>query len=189
MNERLAVCKLEIPGTTAAEEQGAAEAAAIKPWTRSLRYLMVVEQLRGDLDRARRLLAEAEAEAAGHYGLDESDVEALRAMALAAELQQADSDSDYKLAPRGSRQPLLQRAQLVLACLASPDEGRLAKSGSDGRTKPEALAPRVNISRILRVHKASPAASRPGDCADPCPLRGHLRRPTPLSVAAASLRA
>jgi hypothetical protein len=94
---RLAVCKLEVPGTTAAEERGAAEAAAIEPWTRSLRYLTVVEQLRGDLDRARRLLAEAEA--SGHYGLDESDAETLRAMALAEELQQADSDSSYKLVP------------------------------------------------------------------------------------------
>ncbi|MGI5484831.1 hypothetical protein [Streptomyces lavendofoliae] len=93
---RLAVSKLAIPGTVAAEKRGAAEAETIEPWARSVRYLAVAEQLRANLDSARRLLAEAEA--TGHYGMDEADAEELRAKATAEELKQADSGSDYKLA-------------------------------------------------------------------------------------------
>lgn len=95
----LALCKLQVPGTLAAEEQGTEEAAAIEPWTRTLRYLAVVKRLRGHLDSARHLLDETEG--AAEYGrpVDEVDAAALRAMATSQERGQADSGDDYDLAP------------------------------------------------------------------------------------------
>ncbi|GGV36817.1 hypothetical protein GCM10010293_40300 [Streptomyces griseoflavus] len=120
----LAVCKLEVPGTLAAEERGTAEADAIDPWTRTLRYLAAVKRLRSHLDSARRLLDEAED--AEEYGrpVDEVDASALRAMATPAERGQADPGDDYDLAPL---------ARLIVA--------RLERQIEDGLRKALAFAP------------------------------------------------
>lgn len=122
--QALAVCKLEVAGTLAAEERGAEEAATIEPWTRTLRYLAVVKRLRGHLDSARRLLDEAED--AEEYGrpVDEVDAAALRAMATPAERGQADPGDDYDLAPL---------ARLVVA--------RLERQIDEGLRKALAFAP------------------------------------------------
>ncbi|MGA5670032.1 hypothetical protein ACPCTG_31695 [Streptomyces pseudogriseolus] len=97
--QALAVCKLEVAGTLAAEERGAEEAAAIEPWTRTLRYLAVVRRLRSHLDSAHRLLDEAED--ADEYGrpMDDVDSAALRAMATSQEREHNDHGDDYELLP------------------------------------------------------------------------------------------
>lgn len=46
--KQLASCKLEVPPSEA-EERGAAEAARIEPWVRTLRYLAVVQDLQSTL--------------------------------------------------------------------------------------------------------------------------------------------
>ncbi|MBL3664476.1 hypothetical protein JL475_00250 [Streptomyces sp. M2CJ-2] len=48
-HKRLAICKLEVPGTQDAEERGTLEATRIEPWVRTLRYLSVVRDLRSTL--------------------------------------------------------------------------------------------------------------------------------------------
>ncbi|WP_327378024.1 hypothetical protein OG393_31100 [Streptomyces sp. NBC_01216] len=95
----VAVCTLEVGGTLAAEERGAAEAEAIEPWTRTLRYLAVVRRLRGHLDTAGRLLAEADDAERHGAPLGEVDAPTLRAMATSQECDQADPGSDYGMAP------------------------------------------------------------------------------------------
>ncbi|MFD5491566.1 hypothetical protein ACFWH4_01160 [Streptomyces sp. NPDC127091] len=47
--KRLAICKLEVPGTQNAEERGALEATRIEPWVRTLRHLAAVRDLRATL--------------------------------------------------------------------------------------------------------------------------------------------
>lgn len=95
----LAVCKLQVPGTLAAEERGTEEAAAIEPWTRTLRYLAAVKRLRGHADSARHLLDEAENAHEHGRPVDEVDAAALRAMATSQEREQNDPDDNYELLP------------------------------------------------------------------------------------------
>ncbi|MGV9226449.1 hypothetical protein ACWDPF_27695 [Streptomyces albogriseolus] len=120
----LAVCKLEVAGTQAAEERGAEEAAALEPWTRTLRYLAVVQRLRSHLNSAHRLLEEAET--ADEYGrpMDEVDAAALRAMATSQEREQHDPGDDYELLPL---------ARAVVA--------RLERQVNEGLRKAVAFAP------------------------------------------------
>ncbi|WP_432136846.1 hypothetical protein [Streptomyces sp. bgisy154] len=94
----LAVCKLEVAGTQAAEERGATVAEAIEPWTRTLRYLAAVQRLRDHLDTARSLLTEADDAEQYNRPMDEVDATTLRAMATAQEQEQADPGGDYDLA-------------------------------------------------------------------------------------------
>ncbi|RPK76599.1 hypothetical protein EES45_22840 [Streptomyces sp. ADI97-07] len=51
----LAVCKLEVPGETEAEERGALVATQIEPWVLTLRYLAVVRNLQSTLDAVEAL--------------------------------------------------------------------------------------------------------------------------------------
>ncbi|MFC8423918.1 hypothetical protein ACFUN7_24085 [Streptomyces sp. NPDC057236] len=141
----LAVCKLEVPGTLAAEERGAAEAEAIEPWTRTLRYLTVVRRLRGHLDSAHRLLEEAED--ADEYGrpVDEVDAAALRAMATSEEHGQADPGDDYDLAPL---------ARLVVA--------RLERQIDEGLRKALAFAPNPTQVPIHPAWELPGLAGMPG---------------------------
>jgi hypothetical protein len=142
----LAVCKLEVAGTTAAEERGAKEAEAIEPWTRTLRYLAVVRRLRDQLDSARSLLAEAEE--AEEYGrpMEGFEASALRAMATPQEREQADPGDDYDLAPL---------AQLVVI--------RLERQIAEGTRKALAFAPDPAVAPIHPAWTLPGLAGMPGD--------------------------
>lgn len=142
----LAVCKLEVAGTLAAEERGAEEAAAIEPWTRTLRYLAAVKRLRGQLDSARRLLDEAED--AEQYGrpVDEVDAAALRAMATPQEREQADPGDDYDL---------VLLARLVVA--------RLERQIDEGLRKALAFAPNPAEAPIHPAWELPGLGGMPGE--------------------------
>lgn len=75
--KRLAVCRLEVPGTQAAEEAGEREAARIEPWARTLRYLAVVRDLRDTLAAVDSLTLRAADDAATFGGPSEAADELL----------------------------------------------------------------------------------------------------------------
>ncbi|MFJ3984382.1 hypothetical protein [Streptomyces fungicidicus] len=122
----LAVCRLEVTGTLAAEERGAEEARRIEPWVRTLRYLAVVKRLRGSLAHgAERLLNEALDRERFGGPMEEEDSSQLRAMATAEELASATPGSEYE--------PHAPLARLVVA--------RLERQIDEGLRKALAFAP------------------------------------------------
>ncbi|MEU3290146.1 MULTISPECIES: hypothetical protein [Streptomyces] len=126
--QRLAVCALEIAGTLAAEELGAAQAEAIEPWAATVRCLAIAAQLRQSLDTARGLLTKAELARGCGDPVDEGIAQELFTMATASELEEAGSGSDYKLAPLAQliahRLERLVGAELRKALALAPDPGR-----------------------------------------------------------------